>query len=74
MEYLVALVVAIVFAIIKFFEIRFLVKDELILKRYVIDIILVYFSVLIGTFIISQFSDKAKNLMAAPVFVDVPKF
>lgn len=72
--YIVALSVSIVFMISKFFEIRFILKEKINLKQLVIDSILVYFSVIIGYFIIEQFADKAKNLTQAPVFIDTPKF
>lgn len=72
--YIVALSVSIVFMISKFFEIRFILKEKVNLKQLVIDCILVYFSVIVGYFIIEQFADKAKNLTQAPVFIDTPKF
>lgn len=72
--YIVALSVSIVFMISKFFEIRFILKEKVNLKQLVIDCILVYFSVIIGYFIIEQFADKAKTLTQAPVFIDTPKF
>tara|TARA_B100001059_G_C17712995_1_gene516490 strand:+ start:548 stop:778 length:231 start_codon:yes stop_codon:yes gene_type:complete len=72
--YIVALSVSIVFMISKFFEIRFILKEKVNIKQLVIDCILVYFSVIVGYFIIEQFADKAKNLTQAPVFIDSPKF
>ena len=72
--YIVALSVSIVFMISKFFEIRFILKEKDNLKQLAIDCILVYFSVIVGYFIIEQFADKAKNLTQAPVFIDTPKF
>jgi hypothetical protein len=58
----------------KFFEIRFILKENINLKQLTIDTILVYFSVILGTFIIEQFLNKTKNLTQAPVFIDTPKF
>jgi hypothetical protein len=72
--YLVALTISIVYIISKFFEIRFILKENVNLKQLVIDTILVYFSVILGSFIIEQFMDKTKNLTQAPVFIDTPKF
>ena len=72
--YIVALSISIVFIISKFFEIRFILKEKVNLKQLLIDSILVYFSVIIGNFVIEQFADKAKNLTQAPVFIDTPKF
>ena len=72
--YLVALTISIVYIISKFFEIRLILKENVNLKQLVIDTILVYFSVILGSFIIEQFIDKTKNLTQAPVFIDTPKF
>jgi len=72
--YLVALTISIVYIISKFFEIRFILKENVNLKQLVIDTILVYFSVILGSFVIEQFMDKTKNLIQAPVFIDTPKF
>ena len=72
--YLVALTISIVYIISKFFEIRFILKENVNLKQLVIDTILVYFSVILGSFVIDQFMDKTKNLTQAPVFIDTPKF
>jgi hypothetical protein len=72
--YIIALAVSIVYGISKFFEIRFILKEKVNLKQLMIDIILVYFSVIIGFFITEQFISKTKNLTQAPVFIDTPKF
>jgi hypothetical protein len=72
--YVIALTISIVYIISKFFEIRFILKENVNLKQLTIDTILVYFSVILGTFIIEQFLNKTKNLTQAPVFIDTPKF
>ena len=72
--YLTAFVVAFIFLIAKFLEMRFITKENKPIKVIVIDTIFVYFSVLIGYFIIEQFNLKTKALVEAPVFVDNPKF
>ena len=72
--YIIALAVCIVFLVSKFFETRFILKEKVNLKQLVIDTLLVYFSVVIGNFVMEQFADKTKNLTQAPVFVDNPKF
>lgn len=72
--YVIALTISIVYIVSKFFEIRFILKENVNLKQLTIDTILVYFSVILGTFIIEQFLNKAKNLTQAPVFIDTPKF
>ena len=72
--YVIALTISVVYMISKFFEIRFILKENVNLKQLTIDTILVYFSVILGTFIIEQFLYKTKNLTQAPVFIDTPKF
>jgi len=72
--YLIAFSVAIVFMLAKFFEVRFILKERIVLKQLVIDTILTYFSVIIGYFVIDQFADKTKSFTQAPVFIDNPKF
>lgn len=72
--YIIALAVSIVFLVSKFFETRFILKEKVNLKQLLIDTFIVYFSVIIGNFIMDQFTDKTKNLTQAPVFIDNPKF
>lgn len=72
--YILGIAVSIVFLIFKFFEIRFILKEKVNVKKLLIDTFLTYISVVVGYFVIEQFSDKAKNLTQAPVFIDNPKF
>lgn len=72
--YILGVAVSIVFLIFKFFEIRFILKETVNFKKLLIDTFLTYISVVVGYFVIEQFSDKAKNLTQAPVFIDNPKF
>lgn len=72
--YILGIAVSIVFLIFKFFEIRFILKEKVNFKKLLIDTFLTYISVVVGYFVIEQFSDKAKNLTQAPVFIDSPKF
>ena len=53
---------------------RFITKENKPIKTIIIDTIFVFFSVIIGFFIIGQFNLKTKSLSEAPVFVDNPKF
>ena len=72
--FIIALCVCIIFGIVKFFETRFILKDKLVLKKLVIDCIIVYFSVILGFFLIDQFYSKKAKLTQAPVFIDNPNF
>jgi D-alanyl-lipoteichoic acid acyltransferase DltB (MBOAT superfamily) len=72
--YLTGLTIAIIFLVSKFFEMRFITKENKPLKTIIVDTIFVYFSVIFGYFIIQQFNLKTQALTEAPVFVDNPKF
>lgn len=72
--YFTGLVIAFVFLIGKFIEMRFITKENKPLKSIIIDTIFVYFSVVVGYFIIDQFNLKTKGLTEAPVFIDKPSF
>ena len=72
--YLTGLVISFIFLVSKFLEMRFITKENKSLKTIVIDTIVVYFSVIIGYYIIEQFSLKTKELVEAPVFIDKPAF
>jgi len=72
--YLTAFGIALMFMLVKFIDMRYISKENKPLKVLIIDTIVVYFSVLMGSFIIDQFGIKTKGLTEAPVFVDHPKF
>jgi len=72
--YLTGLVISFIFLIAKFIEMRFITKENKSLKSTIIDTIVVYFSVIIGYYIIEQFSLKTQSLTEAPVFIDKPLF
>jgi len=72
--YIIALTVSIVYIIFKFFEIRFILKDNINVKQLIIDAVIVYFSVIISIFLIEQFIHKTKDFTQTPIFVDKPNF
>tara|TARA_R110002074_G_scaffold4200_1_gene21141 strand:+ start:1937 stop:2167 length:231 start_codon:yes stop_codon:yes gene_type:complete len=72
--YFTGLVIAFTFLISKFIEMRFITKENKPIRSIIIDTVFVYFSVIIGHFIIQQFNQKTKILTEAPVFVDRPGF
>jgi len=72
--YLTGLVISFVFLIAKFIEMRFITKENKPLKTIIIDTIFVYFSVIVGYFVITQFKLKTSRLTEAPVFIDKPGF
>jgi hypothetical protein len=72
--YFTALFVSFLFMISKFIEMRFVTKENKPLKTIIIDTLFVYFSVIVGDFLINQFNLSTKSLTEAPVFIDNPKF
>jgi len=78
--FIIAAVIAFIFLLAKFVEMRFVDKDNKPLKLLVRDALLVYFSVICGYFIIEQLNPVAVNIAggaastATPVFTDNPEF
>tara|TARA_Y100001935_G_C17273664_1_gene493417 strand:- start:937 stop:1167 length:231 start_codon:yes stop_codon:yes gene_type:complete len=69
-----AAVIAIVFAIVKFIEMRFLVKETKPVKEVTRDVLVVYLSAVLGIFVLEQvdITDNAKTNTS--VFVGTPEF
>ena len=72
--YLIGLIISFIFFVTKFLEMRFITKENKSLKTIVIDTIFVYFSVIIGHLIVSQFNLQISPKTPAPAFVDSPGF
>lgn len=78
--FIVAAVIAIIFLLTKFLEMRFVDKENKPIKLLFRDALLVYFSVICGYFILEQFKTNLQNgggLASAsitPVFTDNPAF
>lgn len=71
-----ASILSFIFFILKFIEMRFITKSNKSLKELVIDTTYVFFTVIIGLFIIQQFSVAKVNLSggSTKVFTDNPSF
>ncbi len=73
-----ALIISIVFFIVKFVEMRFVDNEPKPLKLLVRDTLVVYFSVIFGNFILEQvapmLNDGAEISKVTPVFTDNPGF
>jgi hypothetical protein len=71
-------VISFIFLIVKFFEMRFIEKESKPLKLLIRDSILVYFSVILGYFITSQFKTMVQsggeNTKSVQIFTDNPNF
>jgi len=76
--FIVAGIIAVVFLIVKFIEMRFVDKESNPLKFLIRDALLVYFSVVSGSFIIDQVSpvmqEVGENITNPAVFTDNPGF
>ena len=76
--FIIALVIAITFFIIKFIEMRFIEKESKPLKLLIRDALLVYFSVFVANFVLEQvnplMSGGQKQGVITPVFTDNPGF
>ena len=69
-----ASVIAVVFAISKFIEIRFIQKEELAMKNLIRDTVMVYISSVIGLFVLEQVGDTVVMKGGTSVFVGNPDF
>jgi hypothetical protein len=73
-----ALIISIVFFIVKFIEMRFVDSEPKPLKLLVRDTLVVYFSVIFGNFILEQvepmLNDRGEISKITPVFTDNPGF
>ena len=71
-------IISFVFLIAKFIEMRFIEKESKPLKFLIRDSLLVYFSVIVGYFIIDQLKSVIQNggeiSKSVPVFTDNPEF
>lgn len=76
--FVISAVISIIFFIVKFIEMRFIEKESKPLKLLIRDSLLVYFSVIVGYFIINQLKTvidtNGDNTKITPVFTDNPSF
>ena len=75
--FVVAAIISITFLVAKFLEMRFVEKESKPLKFLIRDSLLVYFSVIIGNFIIKQINPMmigGSSKKITPVFTDNPAF
>jgi hypothetical protein len=76
--FIIAAVIAVIYFIIKFVEMRFLTKEVRPLKLLLRDTLLVYLSVVMGLFVVDQLKVVKKSLddtgESTNVFTDKPGF
>jgi hypothetical protein len=75
---MIAGVIAVIYLIAKFIEMRFVEKENKPLKLLIRDTLLVYFSVIVGHFILEQLKPVIQQggeaTTSTPVFTDNPGF
>jgi len=72
--FITALCVSIIYLLMKFLEMRVIVKENKPLKILARDTLLVYLSVLTGHFILIQLSPLTNNANIPQVFTGTPEF
>ena len=75
--FFIAAVIAFIFLLIKFLEMRFFEKENKPFKLLIRDTLLVYFSVIVGYFVLEQLKYVLNNetITSSPnVFTDNPDF
>lgn len=77
--FVIATIISVFFLITKFIEMRFIEKENKPLKLLVRDSLLVYFSVILGYFVINQVTPLVNSVGGAntnltPIFTDNPEF
>lgn len=65
--------ISIVFFIIRIIEIKFILKEDIVLKRMIRDTIIVFISSVLGLFILTQVNTEVSSSFPA-VFTDKPDF
>ena len=72
----VAGIISFTYLIFKFIEMRFLEKENKPLKTLIKDSLVVYFSVLLGTFVLDQIQPitASAEALTPPVFTGNPEF
>ncbi len=67
------LAVSIIYLLIRFIEMKFITKEKLPLKKVFRDVLVVYVSVILGFYLLSQFGEKVMKSVPN-VFTDSPGF
>ncbi len=72
--FLTAVAVAISYLIFRFIEMRLILKENKPIKLLARDTLLVYLSVLLGNFVMSQFGSTSMGKKMTEVFTNVTEF
>ena len=72
--FLTAVAVAVSYLIFRFIEMRIILKENKPLKILARDTLIVYLSVLLGTFVMEQFGSSSMGKKMTEVFTNSPEF
>ena len=72
--FLTAVAVAVSYLIFRFIEMRIILKENKPLKILARDTLIVYLSVLLGTFVMEQFGSSSMGKKMTEVFTNTPEF
>jgi hypothetical protein len=75
--YIIGCFIAVTFLVVKFLEMRYIEKESKPLKFLIRDTLLVYFSVIVGNFVLGQLNFTLEGSgvkKVTPVFADNPDF
>ena len=75
--FIIAAIISTIFIIAKFIEMRFIEKESKPLKLLIRDSLLVYFSIILGNFILEQTKPMLQldeQISKTPVFTNPPDF
>lgn len=74
-SFICGIIVALVFALLRYIEYKFIKREPVILKKIVQETLMVYLSYVMGLFIYGQVIDPISNLSVSPnVFTTDPDF
>ena len=72
--FLTAVAVSIAYLIFRFIEMRIILKENKPVKLLARDTLLVYLSVILGTFVMDQFGNSSMGKKMTEVFTNSPEF
>ena len=69
-----AAVMSIVYILFRFIEMRYILKNKKSMKELMRDGLIVYFSIIVGDFVLSQFLESSFEKPGTEAFIDQPDF
>jgi hypothetical protein len=72
--FLTAIAVSIAYLVFRFIEMRLILKENKPIKILARDTLIVYLSVVLGNFVMSQFGNSAMTKKMTEVFTNSPEF